>query len=105
MKRKVIVAIGFTLTPIGVAVYSYYQDSDSFNLISLGMAAFWIAIAVGILVRLIRAKRGSKIRDAFGPVAAGVDAYQAILLSQPTIDQSTDGGAKNIPTDRSCTGP
>src|SRR5699024_10754936 len=61
----------------GVAVYAYYSENWLSGIIAGLVVAFWIAIAVGIVVRFMRARRGKKISDAFGPVMAAGDTYQS----------------------------
>lgn len=105
MKRKIIVAFGFTLVLIGVSIYSYYQDDGASSLINIGLVVFGIALATGFVIRLVRAMNGSRIRDAFGPVVAAADAYQSIILSRPTAGESTGEAANHESGDRYTTGP
>ena len=105
MKRKAAIAIGCTLALAGIAIYSYYHDSESQNLIAASIAVFWIAIVLGIIVKLIRVKRGSKVRDAFGPLLGAADAYQSIVLSRPRMDDIKQDEARSTSTDRFTTGP
>ncbi|WAH98584.1 hypothetical protein [Arthrobacter sp. MMS18-M83] len=105
MKLKVLIALGCTLALTAVAIYSYFEADGYRNLISFAVVAFWLAIAAGITVKLIRARRGHKIREAFSPVAGAADTYQSLLLGKPTMAESAEEAAQHTTTGKFPTGP
>lgn len=54
------------------------------------VVAFWFSIVVGMVVRLIRARPGSRIRSAFGPVVGAAEEYQRLYTTQPGLSASID---------------
>lgn len=100
MKRKILAGAAFALALVGIAVYSYYQEPGAFGLIGAGTILFGVTIGFGIIWRLIRAKRGHKFREAFGPVAGAADAYQTMMLSQPTGAAMAAEASKGISSDK-----
>jgi len=53
-------------------------------------AAFVLVIAVGVVVRWVRAPRGvrSRLRHAFGPIAAAGETYQHLHTGQRGLQES-----------------
>ncbi|MGO4103095.1 hypothetical protein AB4Y63_04020 [Leifsonia sp. YAF41] len=51
---------------------------------------FWASIAVGMVVRLVKARPGSRIRSAFGPVMSAAEEYQRLYTTQPGLGISID---------------
>jgi|GEM_PF-3231095 len=98
--RNISIIVGCMVLCAGVAVYAYYSENWLSGIIAGLVVAFWIAIAVGIVVRFMRARRGKKIRDAFGPVMAAGDTYQSLLLGRPTADESRAKAANPLSTDK-----
>ena len=43
---------------------------------------FWAAILVGLVVRLIRAKKGKRLRAIAEPLVAAADSYQENLIGK-----------------------
>src|SRR5699024_8000699 len=82
------IIVGCMVLCAGVAVYAYYSENWLSGIIAGLVVAFWIAIAVGIVVRFMRARRGKKIPDAFGPVMAAGDTYRSLIPVGPTADES-----------------
>lgn len=104
MKLKVLIALGCTLALISVAIYSYFEADGYNNLVTAAVDAFWFLIAAGVVIKLIRSRRGRKIREAFAPVAGAADTYQSLLLGQPTAAENTEEAAKHTPTDKFTSG-
>ncbi|MGX5697079.1 hypothetical protein ACWKWP_12835 [Agromyces soli] len=54
------------------------------------MAAFVVVIAVGMIVRLVRAPRGtrSRLRHAFGPIAGAGETWQELHTGQRGLQDS-----------------
>ncbi len=105
MKLRVLIALACTLALIAVAVYSYFEADGYRNLIGFGIAVFWLAIAAGMVVKLIRARRGGGIREAFSPAAGAAETYKSLLLGRPTMAESTEEAAQHTITDKFTTGP
>jgi len=55
---------------------------------SLVIAAFWAVIAGVIIVRLVRARRGSKLRTALAPLAGAAEEYQHLLTGRDGMPAS-----------------
>lgn len=53
-------------------------------------AAFVVAIAIGVIVRLVRAPRGarSRLRHAFGPIAGAGETWQELHTGQRGLQDS-----------------
>jgi len=81
----VLVGAGFILVGI-IAAASVVTDTAMILL----AGAFWASIVVGIAVRLVRAKRGARIRSAFGPVMGAAEEYQRLYTTQPGLAASVD---------------
>lgn len=105
MLRNISIIVGCIVLCIAVAAYAYYSEEWLSGIIAGLIVAFWIVIAVGIVARFIRARRGKKIRDAFGPVMAAGDSYQSLLLGRPTADESRAKAANPLSTDKYTSGP
>lgn len=105
MKLKVLTAIGCVLVLIAVPLYSFMDSEGSRTLIAGVMAAFWVAIMAGMVVKLIRSRRGTKIRSAVSPLLGAADAYQSLLLGRPTMDESTIEAADHVAADKFTSGP
>lgn len=44
-----------------------------------------LAVGIGMILRLIRAPKGRRLREGFGPVAGAAETYQELLMSrEPT---------------------
>lgn len=93
------------LVLIAVAIYSYFEADGYRIIIDVGLVVFCLAITAGIIVKLIRARRGGKIRTAFSSVAGAADTYQSLLLGRPTMEDSAEEIAQHVDTDRFTTGP
>ncbi|UKA63036.1 hypothetical protein [Arthrobacter sp. FW306-04-A] len=104
MKLKVLIALGCTLALIALAIYSHFEADGFGNLISFAVVALWLAIAAGIAVKLIGARHGRKIREAFSPVAGAADTYQPVLLGKPTMAEIAEQAAQHTITDKFPTG-
>jgi hypothetical protein len=64
---------------------------DASGAIALAVAtAFIAAIAVGVVVRLVRAPRGtrSRLRHAFGPIAGAGETWQELHTGQRGLQDS-----------------
>ncbi len=105
MLRNISIIVGCIVLCVGIGLYAYHAEDWVSGIIAGLSIAFWIAIAVGIVVRFIRARQGKKIRDAIGPVMAAGDTYQSLLLGRPTADESRAKAANPLSTDKYTTGP
>ena len=105
MKLKVLRVVGCIVVLVAVPIFSFVESDGARNVIAGTAAALWIAIALGIVIRLIRARRGNKIRAAFSPVVGAADAYQSLLLGRPTMVESSEVAADHIDADKFTSGP
>jgi hypothetical protein len=60
--------------------------------VEIAIAAFCVAVAVGVVLRGARARR-RRVRVGLEPVADAADAYQALLLGRPDarVSYGSDG--------------
>ncbi|PXA64079.1 hypothetical protein CVS29_17065 [Arthrobacter psychrochitiniphilus] len=105
MKSKVLMVIGCILALVAIAIYSFVESDGARIVVAGASAALWIAIALGIVFRLIRTMRGKKIRTAFSPVVGAADTYQSLLLGRPTTAESSVALTEHINTDKFTSGP
>jgi hypothetical protein len=65
------------------------MPSESMLLIAIPML-FALVIAIGVVVRWIRAPRGvrSRLRHAFGPIAGAGETYQQLHTGQRGLQES-----------------
>ena len=59
------------------------------------IAAFWGAIAVGILIRFTRAKKGKRIRTATEPLVAAAESYQENLIGKTGMQNLNEASDLN----------
>ncbi|WP_026554921.1 hypothetical protein [Arthrobacter sp. 35W] len=104
MKLKIFIALGCVLPLLAVAVFSHLDAAGTAFLMGCLAYVFWIAIAVGMVARLVGARRGRRVRDAFSPMAGAADAYQSLLLGQPTMALSVQEASHHDTTDRFTSG-
>ncbi|MFF2388259.1 hypothetical protein [Agromyces sp. NPDC058104] len=52
------------------------------------IALFVIALVVGMVVRGVRAPRGQRLREAFGPLAGAGETYQELHTGQRGLQDS-----------------
>ncbi|MDO5751973.1 hypothetical protein, partial [Arthrobacter sp.] len=102
---KVLMAIACALVLIALPLYSFVDSDGARTLIAGVVAIFWAAIVVGMVVKLIRSRRGTKIRSAVSPLVGAADAYQSLLLGRPTMDESTIEAADHVAADKFTSGP
>ena len=59
-------------------------------IIGVAAALFAVAIAIGVVVRLVRAPRGtrSRLRHAFGPIAGAGEIWQELHTGQRGLQDS-----------------
>lgn len=105
MKLKVLMVVACIAALVAMALYSFVESDAARNVIAGASGALWIAIALGIVIRLIRTKRGNKIRAAFSPVVGAADIYQSLLLGRPTTIESREASNEHINTDKFTSGP
>lgn len=105
MKLKVLMTIACVLVLIAVPLYSFMDSDGARTLIAGVIAMFWVAIVVGMGVKLIRSRRGTKIRSAVSPLVGAADAYQSLLLGRPTMDESSAEAADHVAADKFTSGP
>ncbi len=103
--KRVLVALGFVMALVAVAVYSYFDQDGLSAAIAVMTLAFTLAVVSGIVIRLIKAKRGTKFRTAFSPVGDAADVYQSFLLGRDSMRQSIDKALRDDETDRFTGGP
>lgn len=53
---------------------------DQFIAILIGL--FWAAIVVGLVVRIVRSKKGKRLRAVAEPLVAAADSYQENLIGK-----------------------
>jgi hypothetical protein len=61
-------------------------------------------VVFGVALRLVKAKRGRKIRSALSPLADAAEVYQSLLLGRDTISQSIEMALEHDETDRYSSG-
>ncbi|MGA7205305.1 MAG: hypothetical protein WBX27_11810 [Specibacter sp.] len=105
MKLKGLKVAGCIVVLGAVAVYSYVDSDGTRTIIAGAFTTLWLAIAAGIVVRLVRARRGTKIRTAFSPVAGAADTYQSLVLGRPTMGESSVEATGHPDADRFTSGP
>lgn len=80
-KRAALVAVVLLLAAGAVALLAARPEWLG-ALLFLGLT---LAVGVGVVVRLIRAPKGRRLRKGFGPVAGAAETYQELLMSrEPT---------------------
>ncbi|GAA1795917.1 hypothetical protein [Agromyces lapidis] len=52
------------------------------------IALFALAIVIGMIVRVVRAPRGQRMRAAFGPLAGAGETYQELHTGQRGLQDS-----------------
>lgn len=66
--------------------------ADAFGIPGLIMggaiALFLIALVIGMIVRAVRAPRGQRMREAFGPLAGAGETYQELHTGQRGLQDS-----------------
>lgn len=78
------------------AVSMWLLATDPQTLGGLLAIALCSAVGIGIIVRLMRAPRGNKMRQSLGPVADAADSYQKLLTGREGMGESI---RKTFPTD------
>lgn len=78
------------------AVSMWLLVTDPGTLSGLLAIVLWSALGIGVMVRLVRAPRGNKMRQSLGPVADAADSYQKLLTGREGMGESI---RKSFPTD------
>lgn len=78
---------------------------DLGNIVSFVMIAGVITIVIGMVVRLVRAEPGQRMRSAFGPLMGAADKAQSLHLGRPTYDEARADAEVPEPKDRYSSGP
>ncbi|WP_022871325.1 hypothetical protein [Yaniella halotolerans] len=89
MKRRIISTGIVLLVVLGGIIVWFVQDGDFSRLIGAMVLIFLAAVALGIIIRFIRAKPGERMRQAFGPIIGAGDSYQSLLLGRPTVEETS----------------
>jgi len=102
--KRVFIAAGFVLALVAVAVYGYFDPAGLRHATSAIIVVFALAVVFGVALRLVKAKRGRKIRSALSPLADAAEAYQSLLLGRDTNSQSIEKAIAHDDTDRYSSG-
>lgn len=78
---------------------------DFGTIVAFVMIAGVGAIVIGIVIRLVRAEPGNRMRSAFGPMMAAADKAQSLHLGQPTYDEARAEAGVDESKDRYSSGP
>lgn len=83
------------------AVSIWLLVTDPGTLSGLLAMVLWSALGIGIIVRLIRAPRGNKMRQSLGAVADAADSYQKLLTGREGMRESVEKSFPADPEDKS----
>lgn len=64
-------------------LYVYWQDGTKPNYGFVPFIIFGAALAFGIIIRLLKAKRGAKVREGLKPFIDAGKTYEALALAKP----------------------
>lgn len=87
MKRVLLVGACVILLT-GVAAYSFIDPNGMRTVVAGAVMVFVMAVVFGIAVRFAKSKRGNRVRSALSPLVGAAEAYQSMLLGQPTMTET-----------------
>lgn len=83
--RGIVVTVAWVAVAIAAAVGLAAAPSATGRVMAVVLPLFFLAMTAGIIVRLVRSRKGSRLRNALGPVAGAADAYQQLLLGRDSF--------------------
>jgi peptidoglycan/LPS O-acetylase OafA/YrhL len=98
-RRRIVLAAIWVAVAVAVAVLFAAVPSAPPRIMGVLLPLFFGAVTAGVIVRFIRARKGSRWRNALGPVAGAADAYQQLLLGRDSVSTCIEKSFAAGPTD------
>ena len=98
-RRRIVLAAIWVAVAVAVAVLFAAVPSAPTRIMGVLLPLFFVTVAAGITVRFVRARKGSRWRNALGPGAGAADAYQQLLLGRDSFSTCIEKSFAVDPTD------
>ncbi|MHA7271070.1 hypothetical protein [Arthrobacter sp. HLT1-20] len=83
-------ALGILGLLLGMGLALWLLVTNPWALSGVLALVLWSAVGIGIIIRLIRTPRGTKMRGALGPVADAAETYQQLLIGREPVSESME---------------